>query len=131
MPHPSDLRIKMEFCHICGNMLYIRTNVSETEEPTLTFYCKSCQFEKQPEDTSASLCITRAVIDTASKMAVYQNPYLQHDPTLPHVDSIDCPNAKCTKKKDQQNDVTYIKYDAENMLYMYLCNHCKYYWKRD
>ena len=59
------------------------------------------------------------------------NKYLRFDPTLrrirdPH---ITCPNTDCTATQDN-NQVIYIKYDAKNMKYLYVCETCGHTWKQ-
>jgi len=115
----------MEFCTMCGNMLYIRN-----AEAGVTFYCKNCNFTKNPEDTNASFCVSTNYQDEAIKYSMFINPNIKHDPTLPHVNNIPCPSKDCTKEESKENDVIYMKYDPQNMKYVYFCNHCDYFWKQ-
>ena len=39
----------MNFCEICHNMIYIKTNDSKR----LVYYCKHCSFEKEEEKNTA------------------------------------------------------------------------------
>ncbi len=58
------------------------------------------------------------------------NEFTHQDPTLPHVKNIPCPNAEClTKTGAKERDVIYIKYDADNLKYLYICNVCKAQWR--
>jgi aspartate carbamoyltransferase regulatory subunit len=58
----------------------------------------------------------------------YRIPEIAHDPTLPHVNNIPCPNRKCSRATGQPNRVLYLKYDEENMLYVYFCVYCQHFW---
>jgi hypothetical protein len=66
--------------------------------------------------------------------AVNLNNYLttniKYDPSLPHVNNIACPNCK-GNNTEKQNDVIYIKYDAENKKYLYFCCKCDHFWTHD
>lgn len=115
----------MEFCDMCANMLYIRNK----EDNTVQFYCKNCSFTKDTENAQASFCVSTNYQDEAIKYAMYINSNIKHDPTLPHVNNIICTNKSCTKKPDEDNDVIYMKYDPNNMKYIYFCNHCDHFWK--
>ena len=45
--------------------------------------------------------------------------------------NIKCPNpeCKCNKNEDLEQDVVYLRYDDEEMKYIYLCCHCDFQWK--
>jgi DNA-directed RNA polymerase subunit M/transcription elongation factor TFIIS len=109
----------MKFCPVCDNMLYIHT-----EDSQLAFKCKNCDFAESPTNNGSVLISERQVDNPA---AVNLNNYLttniKYDPSLPHVNNIRCPN--CVEKED---DVIYIKYDAKNMKYLYLCCKCDHFW---
>jgi DNA-directed RNA polymerase subunit M/transcription elongation factor TFIIS len=115
----------MEFCTLCGNMLYIRN----LQTDGILYYCKNCHFEKQPEEGEAkSLLISTHTISQKNQHTQFITPYIKYDPTLPHVDNIPCPNAECSKPVDASDDVTYMRYDNVNMKYVYYCNHCAHFW---
>ena len=98
----------MKFCEKCENMYYMKVN----EENKLIYVCKNCGNENEEE-----------IITT--NMKVYK-----YDPTLPHMTNIKCPNpeCKCNKRNDLIQDVVYLRYDDENMKYIYLCCHCDFNW---
>ena len=44
--------------------------------------------------------------------------------------NIRCPNEECISiQESKQSSVTYIKYDSEDMKYIYICNYCGQKWK--
>jgi len=49
---------------------------------------------------------------------------------LPHIrKNITCPNVGCDSNKGGKDpDVIYIKYDAVNLLYLYICDICGEKW---
>lgn len=116
----------MKFCNLCENMLYIKT-----EENKLYNYCKNCSnlIEYKSDNKSILIIENNYKFDNIQNYQTYINPYIKYDPTLPRVNNIVCPNTKCTKKKDQENEVIYIKYDNENMNYLYYCVYCENFWK--
>jgi DNA-directed RNA polymerase subunit M/transcription elongation factor TFIIS len=114
----------MEFCVMCGNMLYLRM-----EENNMIYYCKNCNFTKVPEDPNASICISTNYQDESVKYSMFINPNIKYDPTLPHVNNIPCTNPKCNKPEHESNNVIYMKYDPVNMKYIYFCTHCEHFWK--
>lgn len=111
----------MEFCTVCDNLLYLRTD----EDNKLIRYCKNCNFEKQ--EAQHGLRISKTQYSEDEMLYKYhQNPYLRYDPTLPRVNNIVCPNPSC-----QKSQVLYIKYHPEKMLYLYCCDFCGHFWKAD
>ena len=54
------------------------------------------------------------------------------DPTIPRVYNMECPNADCKTNKDNASkEVLYIRYDDENMKYVYMCCICDFIWKNE
>ena len=49
------------------------------------------------------------------------------DPTLPRLYNIQCPNDECKT----ENGVIYIRYDSDNLKYLYICVDCDTKWKTD
>ena len=47
----------MEFCEICDNMLYVKTD----EKNMLVKYCKHCQFEKVETDNKCAIKISKTI----------------------------------------------------------------------
>jgi len=122
----------MEFCEKCNNMLYINIESSDEGNNKLKNYCKNCNFSKElPSDKS--MAIIENVYEKTENInyKLFINPHIKHDPTLPRVNNIKCINKECTKKKEDMNEVIYIKYDNENMKYLYYCVHCGKFWKLD
>ena len=118
----------MEFCNVCNNMLYVRTN----EERHLVKYCRHCENTKV-DTVNGSIKISETIY-SEDDMLYHQNSnkYLRFDPTLRRINDIlvKCNNTCCianTENKDQQ--VIYIKYDNKNMKYLYCCDHCGNIWR--
>ena len=117
----------MDFCTLCENMLYVKIDLQDDKQQ-LQNYCKNCNYIKDlPNDKSISI-VENNYEKEDKNYEMFVNPYIKYDPTLPRVNNLVCPNAKCTKKKNQDNEVIYIKYDNENMKYLYYCVYCEEFW---
>jgi hypothetical protein len=106
-------------------MLY----VDDSQKKKLIHYCKACNNQITQENNNSFLIIDDNKINDSTKYSQYINKYIKHDPTLPRVNNIICPNKECTKKETDSNEVIYIKYDIVNMKYLYYCCHCDLSWK--
>lgn len=116
----------MEFCKECENMLYLKLD----EADALVLHCKYCgQEQPTPAERVYELANTR--VDDYTNYKLYVTPNIVHDPTLPRVNNIPCPNDACPTKssKKLEGEVIYVKYDAKNMKYLYYCVHCASFWK--
>lgn len=121
----------MQFCPDCEYMLYIQSRpVDDTEDEYVTQHiCKNCGFSKDIGELSLLVSDTNTAYDTNIKLAPYLQDNIVHDPTIPHVNDIECPFKECTKPTAAENDVMYMKYDYSNMKYVYKCCYCKKSWK--
>ena len=120
----------IHFCSECHNMTFIYLN----EEQNLIHYCEACS--KSESFTSENACIhTTSVNKYDNSESINYNKYITHDITLPKIEgnsNIKCTNEECESiKEDKNSSVTYIKYDSDNMKYIYICNHCGYKWKNN
>ena len=118
----------MKFCSVCDNMLYI--DVRDNGKMVWNcVYCMKPDDVANASDTNSSIMVSS--VDYKNEKAKYQHlmtPYIHHDPTIPHVSNIPCPNPECTRKKGDAQDVIFIKYDHDNLKYLYSCSHCKHFW---
>ena len=134
----------MHFCTQCQNMYY--TRLGGENQNSLIYYCRKCGHE---DDTLAlnvdNVCISKTHIKTSKTSFQHMvNEFTPLDPTLPHVKNIPCPNAACpsrqaVEEKDstdageeaalKENDVIYLRYDDQNLKYVYICTNCQTVWK--
>jgi len=121
----------MNFCETCGNMVYINIRPSETGgAPQLTCVCKSCGSSSEMEKDKCSTAMFASDYgDDQMAYKQYMTPYIMYDPTLPHATHIECINPNCSRKPEEPRDVVFIKYNRENLKYLYHCMHCKEFWK--
>lgn len=119
----------MKFCEACNNMLYVGVEKdATTEKKMLSYYCKTCGFKSLETSSKSILVLDDNKVNDRIKYSQYVNKYIKYDPCLPRVKHIECPNEKCSKSTDQDNEVIYIKYDGTNMKYVYYCCHCDHFW---
>ena len=55
------------------------------------------------------------------------NAYTKYDPTLPHVHYVSFYNKECISNREdngKQSDVIYIRYNDNDMKYLYMCVYC-------
>jgi len=113
-----------DFCPTCRYYLYLDQN-----DKTLRRICRNCGY--QEEDKKGGLILEIDLKEKTSEgYKILMNEFTQRDPTLPHVNTIKCPNEQCdsnTTNKDK--DVIYLKYDAVNLKFLYICNVCNAHWR--
>ena len=120
----------MRYCPRCNNTMYISLRPDERKEGApleLTYSCKHCPFVETAEELGAGLSTDYTDDQTSYKQHV--SPFLRHDPTLPRVSDIACPNELCGRPEDVAQEVIEVKYDAANLKYLYHCVHCLSFWK--
>lgn len=123
----------MMFCDVCENMMYIILD----DEDKLQYKCKNCMHVVDAKGDgdddgkgAANMCVLgKNYIDDETKYKQFVNPNIKYDPTLPRVNAIPCANPNCTKPKGEDNEVIYVKYDKENLRFMYYCCFCEAFWK--
>ena len=122
----------MYFCEKCQNMYYLR--LSDEDENTLKYYCRKCGYEDN-KLTQESICISDENIEkNTDNFDNILNPYVKFDPTLPRIYHISCINNECSSNRKNNPDnkkIMYIRYDENNMKYIYLCGLCDTHWKSD
>ena len=121
--------MEVNFCDYCDNLLYIYSN---EENNSLYLGCKVCGNKK---DYSESKCIYSNDFKIDLSETINKNENLIYDVTLPSINNnpnIKCVNKECSSiKENKPSDVIYIKYDYENLKYLYVCKYCNQKWKND
>lgn len=121
----------MKFCTSCDNMYYIRIIEKSNDADTdMEYYCKKCGTVESTQD----VCVLQTDFTRKSDMFRHiLNPYVKDDPTLPRIyGTMKCPNVECICNKPDsgvESEIIYMRYDNENMKYLYLCVHCDFSWK--
>ena len=60
----------------------------------------------------------------------FVNKYTKFDPTIPRINYMSCVSRECKSNTDEkiEKDILYIKYDRENLKYLYMCCLCDTIW---
>ena len=117
---PSD------FCPTCRYYLYLD---QDQEENKLRRVCRNCGYKT--DDTQGLILEIDLKEKTSEGYKILMNEFTKKDPTLPHVNTIKCPNEECpcNQNASVEKDVIYLKYDAVNLKFLYICNHCDTQWR--
>lgn len=120
----------MHFCDKCDNMYYLR--LSEANSNKLIHYCRNCGNEETITNNE-SICISNNdLIKNDQKYKYIINKYTKLDPSLPRTNTIKCPNQSCpSNKEDGTREIIYVRYDDDNVKYIYICSSCNFSWKID
>jgi DNA-directed RNA polymerase subunit M/transcription elongation factor TFIIS len=125
-----------DFCPTCKYYLYLDQQDVESAdkssnkvEKTLRRICRNCGYQHQDQQGGLILEIDLKE-KTSEGYKILMNEFTKNDPTLPHVSTIKCPFPGCeTNTSAKQKDVIYLKYDAINMKFLYICNVCDAQWR--
>jgi len=117
----------IRFCPTCRYYLYLQMN---TEDDSLFRLCRNCGY-KADDDNGGLVMETMVQERSAEGYKILLNEFTRRDPRLPHIrKNIKCPDVACDSNHGKKDpDVIYIKYDAVNLMYLYICDICGYQWK--
>lgn len=122
----------MKFCDKCSNMYYIGIDAEDPNK--LTYYCRLCG-NKDNTILEEGACVLNTQLKKGEqKFNHIINEYTKLDPTLPRIYSMKCPNKECNTNKDNNDkptEVIYVRYDDDNLKYLYICVECDTTWKTD
>ena len=129
----------MKFCSECNNMYYIKINGED--ENSLIYYCRFCGHEDNEPAENGVVVLRTDYKKSEQQFSHMINRYIKHDNTLPRITNMKCPNESCGKKEsastsassaDEDNSsIIYLRYDDDNMKYLYICENCNTTWKTD
>ena len=119
----------MHFCRVCNNMYYIK--LADDEDCSL-IYCKKCGDENALLNED-SICVSKTYYNKKGQdVSTMINKYTKHDPTLPRIFNMKCPNKDCDTNQEGSEvspEIVSLRYDNDNMKYLYICKHCDFTWK--
>lgn len=132
----------MHFCKNCDNMYYLFLGSTDDENvDKIRYNCKKCgHIDDSINDDTNKYIITHTNIKKKEQQFHHIiNKYTKLDPTLPRISNINCPNASCISNKDLteeldtpvENEIIYMRYDDENLKYVYICCNCDTIWKNN
>ena len=117
----------MKFCEVCDNMYYI--GISETNGNQLINYCRNCGHKDESASTESVCVLNTQLKKTGQKFNHIINEYTKLDPTLPRINNMKCPSAACkTNTENKPCEVIYVRYDDDNLKYLYMCVECDNVW---
>jgi len=119
----------MLFCKICDNMLYTKIDENSLD---LSYNWLNCGYiidDKKMLEKSYKVYENN--MDNGKRLSNNINKYTIHDPTLPRIRNMSCPNNNCKSNTDDtvKNEVIYIRYNTNDMKYVYICCNCNSYWE--
>jgi DNA-directed RNA polymerase subunit M/transcription elongation factor TFIIS len=113
-------------------MYYIA--VSETDGNALIYYCRNCG-HKDTTVENEGVCVLKTQFKRGEqKFNHIVNPYTKLDPTLPRITNGRCPNDACpsnTSPNSKETNILYIRYDDNQLKYLYMCIECDTTWKTE
>ena len=115
----------MKFCPKCDNMFYLQINREQDDESNeLAYVCRFCKYNT-PADSSEMIQVLNTQVNNR-EMNFHHiiNKYTKYDPTLPVMEKAVCPREDCKGTR-----ILYMRYDEDNLKYLYICSTCDYYWK--
>lgn len=122
----------MRFCPKCDYYLYL--SASEGSRAVVNL-CRNCGFSEklEPKSKDEALILETNFRSgssaTGASSGITVNDYTKMDPTLPHVNTIRCPNGGCpSNRAGEERDVIYIKTDPANLKFQYVCTKCPAQW---
>lgn len=116
-------------------MYYLR--LIEENNAELIYYCRNCGHEKQCNEKQSVLVSKKNIKNKTISLEHFINEYTKLDPTIPRIYTIKCIETSCPSNLDLDDknkvdrDILYIKYDRENLKYLYMCCHCDTIWDNE
>ena len=111
-------------CSNCDNFMFTYTD----EGNNLFNYCKKCGNKTE----IGKKCVYKTTYELDLGKILNKNTHILNDETLPIIQNnpnIKCPNDECLSNTTKKpTNIKYIKYDINNMKYIYMCNHCSQKW---
>lgn len=125
---PERKESAIRFCPVCRYYLYVEANTGQEE--SLYRFCRNCGYRNA--DEHGGLVTEMMVQERATEgYKILLNEFTRRDPRLPHIKKdVKCPDPACDSNHGKaEADIIYIKYDAINMLYLYICDICGHQWR--
>jgi len=123
-------------------MFYLK--IKDDDKDNIMYYCRKCgNKDDNIINNLQNFCVSKTHIKKTTE--VYKNiinEYTKLDPTLPRIRNMLCPNEACNSNGEQKDgeqkdgeqkypEIIYLRYDNDNMKYIYLCGVCDYTWKNN
>lgn len=116
----------MKFCAKCDNMYYI--SIDNANNDQLIYYCRFCGHKDETLTEEGVVVLKTQYKKNEQKFNHMVNQYTKLDPTLPRIYSMKCPSMECPTNKEsaasKECEIIYLRYDDDNMKYLYICTTC-------
>lgn len=119
--------MNFKFCENCSNLM----DFCLQEDGSPIHICSRCSHIEEIKDKqSISININK---ELKLEEILNTNKYLSLDPTIPTIKNknIKCINKECETNKTMNSSINYIKYDEEELKFLYVCNICGHKWTND
>lgn len=115
----------MKFCDDCNNLLEFCLK-KDTLDPL--YKCSRCSNITDVDITTTSTFEFNKEVKKSE--IINTNGYFIYDPTIPEINSknIKCVNSECDSLSSSNNSIKYIKYNEDDLKYMYICTTCGQKW---
>jgi len=133
----------VKFCPDCETYLVLEISNDENPNKLSSYKCKNCSYKKTVDISKEPeyKCIYKQNYNV-NKTNIDKNSlkFLCNDPTLPHVNNIQCPNNDCITNKHIENsellnedkininDVLYLTVNENTLTFLYQCCNCNHTW---
>jgi hypothetical protein len=111
-------------------MYYIK--VEDDDCNKIIYYCRHCGDTNNTLLNAGQCLLKENISKNENKFNISINKYTKLDNTLPRINNIKCPNKICLSNGDHfstnEREIIYIRYNEQNMKYLYLCSHCDHSW---
>jgi hypothetical protein len=116
----------IKLCSDCNNLMDFCLDIDKNP----LYLCTRCN--KKDVNFKLDDTIIKFNKELCLKEIINNNSFLHLDKTLPKLnnDNIKCINTECPTI-NEKNNITYIKYDEENIKFIYICNVCGQKWSND
>lgn len=118
----------MQFCPQCNNMFYLHIN---EKDESIFHFCRNCGTVDY-NNVSTIYDYDTSQVNKFKHINII-NKYTKFDPSLPVINTITCPNDSCISNTSSPGErpephIKFIKYDDENVKFLYICYHCDKTW---
>ena len=118
-----------KFCPVCKSLLNDFDERVVDGTKTAVRVCSRCEYTI-PIDKKNPL-VYEHILREDKTTRLSMNPYLKHDPTLPHFVHIACSNEECPSKSGSEWDVVGRRIDDVKLVWFYQCCNCDRMWKQN
>jgi len=100
----------------------------------LQYYCRHCGYIETNLTKENVIVSISNITQKNIKPKFVINEYTKYDPTIPRIHHIPCVSKECpsiVKPEENPQNVLYIRYDNDNLKYMFMCEYCNTTWSND